>query len=147
MRTIGTASEVVDAFVEGRELRTALDQVPGGRRVRSEKIEGRMVLLSYRTEVAFRSSPSTIRANIEAQRIGVIGARGPAEYVDVTTRKYSTTTSRLLGRLRQALMAAGYRPTGNYAQHETEVPGRWGGFGPAWAPSNRQVTEFEEWSR
>ena len=111
--TVGTASEVIDAFLSGEPLRTARAAVPGSCRVNAQATGE---LYSYRTVVATR---------IEA-------AGGKALRFAITTRKYSVTTSKLLGQLERALWASGYRPTAELTTIHAAVLGRWGGYGPAW---------------
>ena len=111
--TVGTASEVIDAFLDGRPLRTGAASVPGGCRVSATALGE---LYSYRTVVALR---------LEAKD-------GQAMRFAVTTKKYSVTTSKLLGHVQSALYRAGYREVPPLTTIHAAVPGRWGGFGPAW---------------
>lgn len=137
-RTYGyTASQVVDRFLAGKPGGTAAAPVPGGRRVESmpEPHRPGTALYSYRTIVAVR----------EEQGDQVIYA--------LTPRKYGPSTSKLMGRVRAALYSAGYYPQveqdgspitqGVY----TAVPGRWGGFGPAWAPHPFETLPFQVWKK
>lgn len=121
MRT-GTTQEVVDAFIRGENARTPSAPVPGGHRVTSEAGE----LRSYRTVVAVRQDVDGI------VRFGV------------TTKKYSVTTSKLLGRVVRSINGAGFgHPvTGETVLVEASVPGRWGGFGPAWHPTGVETVPF-----
>ena len=106
--TVGTTYEVLESYVNGgRVTRTATAQVPGGCRV---SIEGD-TLYSYRTAQAVR---------LDEHRIAV------------TLKRYSVTTSKLIRHLEGALFRAGYRPTVAADTIHAAVPGRWGGFGPAW---------------
>lgn len=115
-RTVGTTAEVVRAFSEGRALRTATAPVPGGCRVTSEpQPDGTTALYSYRTIVAIRL---------------------PDGRIAVTPRRYSVTTSRLMGRVARGT------PTGQTVTVATAVPGRWGGFGPAWHPTGTESLPF-----
>ena len=68
-------------------------------------------LYSYRTAVAIRRPDGTFA---------------------VTQAKYSQTTSCLVGKLTRALYRAGYREVPPLTTIHAAVPGRWGGFGPAW---------------
>lgn len=126
------ATDVVRAFVDGREAGTVRAPVPGGRRVDAAHTYGpggALHLYSYATIVAARRP---------RPHDGVVE-------IAVTTRRYSVTTSKLMGRLRVALAAAGYEPTSDTALVSAKVPGRWGGFGPAWAPSSHEDLMFQVW--
>lgn len=102
-------------------MRTATAPVPGGHRVNS----GGVVLFSYRTAVAWRREDGI---------------------VEITTRKYSVTTSRMLRGLEGALRTAGYRPVAVVVgMYVVAVPGRWGGFGPAWHPTGYETPAVTEW--
>lgn len=120
-RTVGTSDQVIEAFIAGRHLRTAAASVPGGCRVTS----GGVVLFSYRTAVAWRREDGV---------------------VEITTRKYSVTTSRMLRALESTLRGAGYRPVAVVAgTNAAAVPGRWGGFGPAWHATGYETPAVTEW--
>lgn len=121
--TVGTTYDVVETFAtgEGHVTRTASAPVPGGCRV---SIEGPS-LYSYRTIQARRLS---------AERVAVWPGSG-----------LTVTTSKMLGHLRGALMSAGYVPTGTFEPVTWAVPGRWGGFGPAWHATGYETTPFEVW--
>lgn len=128
--TVGTTSEVLESFVAEQGIganrphgvtRTASAPVPGGCRV---SIEGPN-LYSYRTVQAVRLS---------GERVAVWPGSG-----------LTVTTSKLLSHLRGALYHAGYRPTAERYDVTWTVPGRWGGFGPAWHATGYEVTPFEVW--
>ena len=120
--------DVVERWIDGHEAGTPAAGVPGGRRVESISNPDTSVdLFSYRTVVA--------------RRLGY-GA------VALTPRRYSVTTSKLMGRVRRALQARGFHPSpGSVVTVEAAVPGRWGGYGPAWHPTGREALPFEVWLR
>lgn len=129
MKRVRIAADVVWAFVKTPEIiasygnfHTVKAPVPGGRRV-SASAE---YLWSYNTVVAARLGPDTIA---------------------ITTRKYSVTTSKLLGKVRSALTQAGYRETDLTQVVDASVPGRWGGFGPAWHATGVEHLPFVVWTR
>jgi hypothetical protein len=130
MKHVGTTDEVIRAFIEGRSMHTAKAPVPGGYRVDSVPDvdnPGEYDLYSYRTIVAHRFADD---------------CHGQAR-IALTTRKYSVTTSKLMGHVRAALVAEGYRPTGEVVMIEAAVPGRWGGFGLPWHATGRETIPFE----
>lgn len=121
------SAAVVRAFVDGREAGTSRAPVPGGRRVEAARnVGGRLDLFSYATVVAVRGSDDTVA---------------------LTPRKYSPSTSKLMSKVRATLLDAGYGPTLDTALVSAKVPGRWGGFGPAWAPSSHEDLLFQVWRR
>jgi len=128
-RNVGTAPEVVEAFIDAALYpnRTASAPVPGGCRVSVDQETGRMALRSYRTIVAVRLITR--------------------DAVAVTPRRYTVTTSKMLGRLTRSLHAQGYRPTDETVEVSAAVPGRWGGFGPAWHATGWEVLPFVVWTR
>lgn len=129
-RSVGTASEVVEAFIDAATLypnRTPSAPVPGGCRVSMEQDANGLNLYSYRT--------------IVARRLYAIDA------VAITPRKYSVTTSKMMGRLTRSLAAQGYRPTDETVIVNAAVPGRWGGFGPAWHATGWEALPFVVWTR
>lgn len=133
MRTMGLpASEVIDRFVRGEVGGTAAAVVPGGRRLRSTKHAARrgVTLMSYATEVAFRAEDQT---------------RSGEVFVAVTPRRYSPTTSKQMTFLRRALRAAGFVETTETTPALAKVPGRWGGYGPAWAEADYEMLPFVIW--
>ena len=136
MKRTGNSAQVIAAFEKGEALRTPKAPVPGGSRVEATYDEvqdpdfgplRRGVLFSYRTEVAYRPP--------ERDRILV------------TTKRYSVTTSKLLGHLRRHLARRGWVETQETQEARAAVPGRWGGFGPAWASSPVQTLPFQVWVR
>lgn len=131
MKTMGlTTGEVVDRFIAGQVGGTRSAAVPGGRRLTSRLSGfGTIELVSYATVVAVRSMP------------------GRADSLAVTSRKYSPTTTRMLNRLLAALGRAGFQPTEQAVPIAAKVPGRWGGWGPAWAPSDYETLPFTVWAR
>lgn len=123
MRNVGTTAQVIDAFLQGKELRTRQAPVPGGYRVNSvPDADGTVSLYSYRTVVAVRLASGEVA---------------------ITPRKYSRTTSKLLGMLRRQLGAA----TGDVVGVRAAVPGRWGGFGPAWHSTGYEYLPFTIFAR
>lgn len=128
MRNVGTASEVVEAFLDASLYpnRTPSAPVPGGCRVSVEREAGRLWLRSYRTTVAVRLATR--------------------DAVAVTPRRYSVTTSKLMGRLVRGLAAQGYQPSGEVIEVAANVPGRWGGFGPAWHATGVESLPFVVWA-
>ena len=128
-RNVGTAPEVVGAFVDAALYpnRTATAPVPGGCRVSVNHETGRMALRSYRTIVAVRLITR--------------------DAVAVTPQRYTVTTSKMLGRLTRSLHAQGYRPTSETLIVDAAVPGRWGGFGPAWHATGHEALPFVVWTR
>lgn len=123
------ATEVIDRFVAGEVGGTKSTAVPGGRRLTSVQAVAGLTLRSYATEVA-------VRGTINGEVI-----------VAVTPKRYSVSTSKALGRLRRALAAAGWRETSDVTPVMAKVPGRWGGYGPAWAPSSHEMVPFTVWRR
>jgi hypothetical protein len=117
------AHEVIDRFVAGQVGGTAAAHVPGGLRLRSERRLAGMTLISYATEVAVRGDG----------------------FVAVTPKRYSPSTSKAMSRLAGALNAAGYRETTEVTPVMAKVPGRWGGFGPAWHPTGQEMLPFTIW--
>ena len=131
-RNVGTAPKVVEAFINASLYpnRTASAPVPGGCRVSVEwqTFEpGMAALRSYRTIVAVR-----------------LAGR---DAVAITPRKYSPTTSKMVGALRRSLAAQGYRQTEETVTVNAAVPGRWGGFGPAWHATGWEALPFAIWTR
>jgi hypothetical protein len=114
-----TIQAVVDAFVNGQKG-AVYGQVPCGTYVRSTGSK----LNSYCTQIAGR-----VDENI----------------IIVTTKKYSVSTSSHTNKLKRTLSARGFVPTERFVPVEVKVPGRWGGFGPAWAPSEYEEVQFEIW--
>ena len=129
MHNVASAPEVVDAFLDAAVYpnRTRTAQVPGGCRVSVEKTASGLELSSYRTVVAVR-----------------LHGR---DAVAVTTQKYTVTTSKLVGRIARELRARGYAPQPETLTIATAVPGRWGGFGPAWHSTGWDSTPFIVWTR
>ena len=118
MGLVGTTDEVLSAFVRGEAKRTAKAPVPGAYRVVSVDVgAGVTHLFSYNTLVA---------ANLGDGRFAV------------TPKKYSVTTSRLVNQLRRMLPPV----SGETVQARAAVPGRWGGFGPAWHPTGYDILDF-----
>lgn len=113
-RRTGTNEDVMESFLEGKPAKSRAAHVPGGRRMRSEgTIEeaGATNLFSYQTVIARRHKEGDI---------------------SVTPRRYSTTTSKAQGKLQRRMIERGYEPSGESRKVRAKVPGRWGGFGPAW---------------
>lgn len=125
-RTVGTADEVIEAFVEGRVMRTPIAPVPGGCRLSTDGTK----LYSYRTEIAERDGTYP----------------GPTVYFGLA--KYGPTTSKWQNRLIREMQARGYQPMaeGERTLHAA-VPGRWGGFGPAWHPTGWEEVPTVTWRR
>lgn len=71
----------------------------------------------------------------------VIARRHKNGDVSVTPRKYSTTTSKAQGRLMRRLLET-HEPSGESRKVRAKVPGRWGGFGPAWHPTGWEDLPF-----
>lgn len=118
-KNVGTTDEVLQAFLTGHDMRTARAPVPGGARVTSEVFEGDITkLYSYRTLVAVNMGDGKVA---------------------VTTSNYSVTTSRLVNALKRRLQPS---VVGN-KDYATAVPGRWGGFGPAWHPTGVEDVNFD----
>jgi hypothetical protein len=132
MKRYGLTSEaVVGRWLIGAEGGTAADKVPGGRRVWSpgpkHEPNGGNVLYSYRTIVAVRNRDGSVA---------------------LTPKRYSTTTSKLMGKVRRLLVARGYEMSRVERQSvHTAVPGQYGGFGPAWAPSSHETLPFVVWRK
>lgn len=121
--TVGTASDVVRAFLDNRAMRTRVAPVPGGTRVSVDReMDGRLSLYSYRTIVAVRM---------------------PDGRVAITGRKYSVTTSELVGHIVAAAYREGYRETGTVEIIRAAVPGRHGGYGIPWHPTGYELLPFE----
>lgn len=114
--------DVLSAFLRGEPARSRATHVPGGRRQRvavSHGEEGAHDLWSYNTIVARRHKGGDI---------------------SVTPRRYSVTTSKMMGRLQRMMEGEGYSPSGeSRTVRGVNVPGRWGGWGPAW-----HATGFED---
>ena len=128
MKRTGNSAQVIEAFEKGEALRTPKAPVPGGSRVAatfSEPGSRQGVLYSYRTEVAYRNDDRIL----------------------VTTKRYSVTTSKMLGHLRGYLVRKGWFVTDEVEFAQAFVPGRWGGFGPAWATSPIETLPFKVWKR
>lgn len=125
-RTVGTAHDVVTAFVDGRSMRTSSAPVPGGRRIDTAHTPEGLALYSYRTIVAIRLNDGRIA---------------------ITPRRYSVTTSKLMGRIVGAMARSGYQATDDIVPILTAIPGRWGGYGPAWASSSHETLPFRVWGR
>lgn len=133
MQTIGTADEVLRAFVAGEALRTRAARVPGGRRVSVDREpDGSLSLYSYRT---------------------IVARRLPDGRIAVTPRRYSVTTSKLLGKLTRlvrgdwssastAIAEAYNDPELTLIEVTVAVPGRWGGYGLPWHPTGRETLPF-----
>ena len=121
MRHVGTTDEVVHAFVDGEAMRTRAARVPGGCRVDATGD----TLYSYRTQIAYRAGDVFL----------------------VSPRKYSPTTSQHQNALRWALRHAGFEPTDKVVTCAANVPGRWGGFGPAWHATGVENLPFVVWER
>jgi len=118
-KQVGTTEDVLRAFLAGQDMRTTKAQVPGGARVTSEVFEGGITkLYSYRTVVAVNMGDNKVA---------------------VTTHKYSVTTSKLVNALKRSLQPSVIGTT----PFDTAVPGRWGGFGPAWHPTGVEVVHFD----
>lgn len=137
MKTVDNTAGTIARFRIGHVGRTRAEKVPGGRRLTSALAVGGQAqgrthdLISYRTEVATRFvDPIT----------GLVGFA-------LTPRKYSPTTSKVMSQLRRMLTAAGFEPTGETMSVQTTVPGRWGGYGPAWHATGFEVLPFEVWRR
>jgi hypothetical protein len=127
MKRYGLTSEaVVDQWQLGRSAGTSAAKVPGGRRVEAIREKAGTSLYSYRTIVAVNNADGTVA---------------------VTPRRYSVTTSKLMGKVQRLLLARGYRPTERTQDVWTAVPGRWGGYGPAWAASSHEALPFVVWER
>ena len=128
MNNVASAPEVVDAFLDAAVYpnRTRTAQVPGGCRVSVEDTVRGLELSSYRTVVAIR-------------------LRG-RDAVAVTTRRYSVTTSKLIGRIVRDLISRGYQCAPEVLTIATAVPGRWNGFGPAWHATGMDSTPFSIWT-
>jgi hypothetical protein len=108
-RMVYTADEVVDRFVAtGETCYTARAGVPSGRRVWADP-DGQ--LRSYRTCIAERLPDGGIAVGLQ---------------------RYSVSTSNLQSYLRSSLLRHGYWPSTEDTTIHAAVPGRWGGFGPAW---------------
>jgi hypothetical protein len=125
-----SSEQVIGRWMLRQESGTAAAGVPGGRRVSSTgpRIEtnGGSALYSYATVVAV------------ANRDGSVA---------LTPARYSVTTSKLMGKVRRLLTARGYEPTTETQAVWAKHPGRWGGFGPAWAPTAGADLPFEVWRR
>ncbi len=129
-RTVGTAAEVVRTFTQEHLIaggsptvtRTCVAAVPGGRRVRIETLpDGTRALYSYRTIVAIRE---------------------PGGAYALTPRRYGPSTDKLLGRVRTAIERQAFTVDGGTMPVTVAVPGRWGGFGPAWHPTGTETLPF-----
>jgi len=128
-RNVGTAPEVVEAFIDAALYpnRTASAPVPGGCRVHVMADSEGLALRSYLTTVAVR-----------------IAGR---DAVALTPRRYSVTTSKLMSQLRGELARQGYRETAETVTVNARVPGRWGGYGPAWHATGWEALPFAVWTR
>jgi hypothetical protein len=145
-RKVGTTDEVLAAFIDGREMRTGRASVPGGNRLSAETDYNRpgLFLFSYRTEIALRLEDGCIA---------------------VTPKKYSRTTAKQLYALIGELQYHGYDVArywdimremaansrrknprevdlGETVSVRANVPGRWGGYGPAWHPTGYDFLPF-----
>lgn len=113
----GTQNDVLSAFLRGEHAQSRATHVPGGRRqqsVASTDEEGATDLLSYRTVVARRHKEGDI---------------------SITSRRYSVTTSKMMGRLQGMMTRAGYEPSGETRTVRAQNMGRWGGAGLPWSSS------------
>ena len=133
-----TAAQVIDRWSMGQEAGTSRAPVPGGRRLDAERdpVTGDMLLYSYRTIVAVRRQ--------------VIAEDGLSERIvfALTTKRYSVSTSKVMGQIRRMLYARGFSTHGQGLQAVwTAIPGRWGGFGPAWAASSHESVPFQVLAR
>lgn len=124
-----TTDHVIGRFEIGHEGGTAAAQVPGGRRLEAVRDPGTgdLLLYSYRTIIAAR--------------------RRDTGRIAITPRRYSVTTSKVMGKLRRLLEARGYVRTGEVQMVWARVPGRWNGFGPAWHPTGAEHLPFALFSR
>lgn len=129
-RTVGAATEVVENFTTGHLVagyaghvtRTPSAPVPGGCRVSLDtQLDGTVALYSYRTIVAIRT---------------------PDGAFAITPASYGPSTGKLLGRVRRAILARSFKVDGGTIPVTVAVPGRWGGFGPAWHPTGRETLPF-----
>jgi hypothetical protein len=124
-----TTDQVLGRFEIGYEGGTAAAQVPGGRRLEAVKDPGTgdLLLYSYRTIVAAR--------------------RRDTGRIAVTPRRYSVTTSKVMGKLGRLLAARDYITTGEQQPISAAVPGRWGGFGPAWHATGVELVPFTVYAK
>ena len=69
--------------------------------------------------------------------------------IALTRRRYSVTTSKLMGHLRGALHTAGYAldTTADPVTIRAAVPGRWGGYGPAWHATGWTIEQCDVYTR
>lgn len=119
---MATNYEVARKFVERKIASTPTRSCPG----RHSMTAGGSYLLSYNTEIAYWLDEDRIAVN---------------------PKKYSVSTQGHYRALRTALHESGFRETGEIVEQEARVPGRWGGYGLAWAPKSHEVLPFTVWSR
>lgn len=124
-RVVKTQDDVLDAFLRGDLAKSRKAQVPGDRRqsIRfagsspwsdDPEDQGGTELFSYNTVVARRSKSG--------------------DTVSINPRRYSTTTSKMMGRLQRKMSELGYEPTERtQSVHGVRNMGRWGGWGIPWA--------------
>jgi hypothetical protein len=112
MKLVGSTDQVLSAFLAGESPRqTAAAPVPGGRRLQWRELGGgARELVSYRSVIA------------EARN----------GHVYVVTRTFSHSSVNVLHRLLRLLALEGYVPKESATVIRSAVPGRWGGYGPAW---------------
>lgn len=125
---VANAATVVEAFAnQGRAMRTPACYVPGGHRVRvEEQPDGSLFLYSYRTLVAVRRPDGSFA---------------------LTTRQYSVSTSKLMGRIERAIRSRSWTPDGGernptLLHYSAAVPGRHGGYGIPWHPTGVEEPAF-----
>ena len=138
MRRYGlTTDRVLGRFEIGYEGGTSAAGVPGGRRLEAVRDPDTrdLLLYSYRTIVAARRQ--------------VVSDDGLSETIKiaVTPRRYSVATSKVMGKLNRLLVARGYGLTLEEQVVSTAVPGRWGGYGPAWHATGTELLPFSVWAR
>jgi hypothetical protein len=123
-----TRNQVIGRWSIGYEAGTASARVPGGRRLEAIRDPGTgdLLLYSYRTVVA------------SLRRDGAFA---------LTTKTYSRSTSALMSEVRRLLTARGFVKTVEVQNVSTAVPGRWGGFGPAWHATGVDLIPFEVWAQ
>lgn len=136
---IGSADEVLAAFLQGRDLQTEPLNVPGGARLRSVQQRpgwmGAVELYSYRTLIAQRQLPD--------------------EQIAVTTASPSTSTDKVIGRLMGLMGEAGFEQAGDGSYPSSHypvrvrLPGRMGeaAGGYAWATDEWKEVTFLVYSR